>query len=152
MSVMGESHDSLFRRGLISPKQMDRIGKPKILAQTKVQNSKMADFDDKGGKRDQGGIRDRGVQESGRDHINKRQDMGTPERASGKPSRGAGVEGGQSSPVRRREIDAGESQRPNFPSEGRVRGSEASRPYNSRSKGRVPKQGGQYGGGGRDTQ
>jgi hypothetical protein len=149
---MGESMESLFRRGMISKGQSDRIGKPKILSETRVQNSRMTDFDDKGGMRDQGGIRDRGIKESGRDHIDKRQDMGSPERASGKPSKGGSV-GAQRQPVRRNEIDARGTQKPDFPKGGsKARGSEARRTVNSRSKARVPKSGGYYGGGGQDTQ
>lgn len=114
---MGESVDSLFRRGAISEKQMRRMGGaapgPKG---TRAQPSKMANFDDKGGRRDQGGGKDRGA--VGRAAIDERQDMGSPERASGKMSKGASVNA--SGQPRAHEIDAPENQRPEFPSGGRV--------------------------------
>jgi len=150
---MGESMTSLFRRGMISKPNADRIGKPKVLAQTSVQASRMADFDDKGGRKDQGGTRDAGERSvASTRHINQNQDMGSPDRASGKPSKGASV-GAQRQPVHSREINDSRQQKPDFPREGsRARDSEARRTINKRSRGRIPAGGGLYGGGGRDTQ
>ncbi len=133
---MAESMSSLYRRGAISGKQMRKMGghrepdvddrggrsdgdadnrgsggKPAILRKTTAQRGRMAEFDGKAGKRDQGGIRDRG--EVPGNEINHP----TNQRAGAMPSRGARVnKGGQPS--------AGhieEDQNPKFPSGGRVK-------------------------------
>ena len=93
---MAERMDSLFRRGLISPKAMEKLGKrrsakPKGFSATGVQPAGMADFDDKRGVRDQGGVRDRGARVAGSRHIDRTQDLGSPARASGRPSKGGFV-------------------------------------------------------------
>jgi hypothetical protein len=144
---MGETGDSLFRRGMISSTQAGKLG---ILKQTTAQPSKMAAFDDKAGRRDQGGRSDKGHRLARTDHIDKKQDMGTPARASGKPSKGGGA-GMQSQPVRAAEIDAGDTQQPKFPPGGKVkkRGKLGTPP---RARGPIAAQGGQYGGGGKGTQ
>src|ERR1700688_2129571 len=103
-------HKDLHRRGLISNEKWAKLSQQ---SGTKSQKSKMANFDDRGGLRDQGGIRDRGVKELGRDSINAKTDIGTPERASGAPSKGGRVNAyGQPG---RGEIDDGKMQRPAFP-------------------------------------
>ena len=88
---MAESMSSLFRRGAISSKQMDRMAKPAILNKTKVQPSKMADFDSKKGKRDQGGVRDRGEVPVNEINHKTNQKPGTPSKGAGLPSKGARV-------------------------------------------------------------
>lgn len=148
---MGESATSLFRRGMISPKAA--YAKPGILKQTKPGVPlEMADFMDKGGRNDQGGVRDAGDRSvASTRHIDTRQDKGSPARASGKPSKG-GSAGAEVQPTRRRAIDEASLQRPAFPGGGKVRASEARRTVNKRSKGGVERSGGYYGGGGQDTQ
>src|SRR5258708_19515329 len=92
---MAESMESLFRRGMISPKALGKLAaksssKPKILNETRVQNSRMADFDGK--SKDEGTNRDRGERSvAGSRHIDTKQDLGTRARASGRPTRGGFV-------------------------------------------------------------
>lgn len=132
--------------GLISNRQASRKGLS--LKGTRVQASKMADFDDQGG--DEGVGDDRGVSAAGNRSIDRNQDMGSPARASGKPSKGGSVNAA-SQPVKRGQIDDGAAQLPAFPA-----GSSAKkgRPGwgTPKSKGKIAPQGGQYGGGGRSTQ
>lgn len=166
---MGESAVSMFRRGMISPKQADKLG---ILKQTKTQNSRMADFDGRGSV-DEGGRKDKGAGEASSRHIDKRQDKGTPARASGKPSAG-GSAGAESQPVRRGHLDAASLQKPDMARGAGITSAKAKAPAFSKAptpgggkpvptkggkmgtpkrlKGPIAKQGGQYGGGGRDTQ
>jgi hypothetical protein len=112
---MAESMQSLFRRGLISPTAMAKVGKrkPKILNETKGQASKMASFDDKSGARDQGGARDKGAKVASVRHIDIRQDLGSPARASGRPSKGGFVP--DQMQVHSDEIDDADNQQPAFP-------------------------------------
>src|SRR5260370_38450297 len=94
---MAESVESLFRRGLISSKAMEKFGKrgneakPKIPNETKVQASKLANFNDKSGRDDQGGARDKGAKVASVRHIDICQDLGSPARASGRPTKGGVV-------------------------------------------------------------
>jgi hypothetical protein len=116
---------SLYRRGAISGNQMRKMGghrepdaddrrnggKPAILRKTTSQRGRMTDFDGKAGKRDQGGVRDRGAVPG--NEINHP----TNQRAGAMPSRGARVnKGGQPSV---RHID--EDQNPKFPSGASVK-------------------------------
>ena len=165
---MGEAATSLFRRGLISQKQAGKLG---ILKQTKSGvPTKMADFD--GRSKDEGGTRDKGAPEASTRHIDKRQDMGSPARASGAPSSGGSVgKGATGQPVRRRQLDDAATQKPDFPAGSGKRGAPPNEVRSSppgggkpvpssggkmstpkKLKAKVAKQGGQYGGGGRDTQ
>jgi len=133
---MGESMTSLYRRGAISGKQMRKMGghrepdaddrggrsdgdadnrgsggKPAILRRTTSQRGRMADFDDKGGKRDQGGVRDRGEVPGNEINHSTNQRMGP------MPSKGARVNKGGQPTVRA--ID--EAQTPKFPSGATVK-------------------------------
>jgi hypothetical protein len=158
-----------MRQGLISSKAAN-----KFLAGTRAQNSKMADFNDKAGKRDQGGTKDRGAGEARTSHIDTRQTMGSKAKASGEVSKGGRVHGGQKQPAKRDHIDAGALERPNFakgtgltsknsrakafvkaptPGGGKAspsKGAKFGTPKRARKA--PPAQGGQYGGGGRNTQ
>ena len=147
---MGETADSLFRRGAISPKQAAKLG---VLKKTKVERAPEEDFDGKQGLRDQGGGKEHGHKVARSRHIDIKQEMGTPERASGKPSKGGSVNA--SGQPGADEIDRGSSGKGGkntkvWPSEGNE--TSAKQPMNKRSKGKIPKQGPLYGGGGRDTQ
>src|SRR5271157_1597206 len=122
---MAESMQSLFRRGLISPTALAKLGKrkPKILNETKVQASKMANFDGKRGVRDQGGVRDKGVASAR--HIDIRQDLGSPARASGRPSAGGFVP--DQMQVHSDEIDDADNQAPAFPKAAKVKSANGAR-------------------------
>jgi hypothetical protein len=117
---MSESMKSLYRRGMISGKQMGRMAKPAILAKTKPGvPTKMADFDGKAGKRDQGGVRDRG--EVPGNEINHPTNQA--KKPVGTVSKGGGVnKGGQPTA---RAID--QDQKPSFPKGALVSGKEAGR-------------------------
>jgi hypothetical protein len=128
---MAESIESLFRRGLISSKAMEKFGKrgneakPKILSETKVQASKMANFADKRGRNDQGGVRDKGAKVASAHHIDVRQDLGSPARASGRPSKGGFVP--DQMQVQSDEIDDADNQQPAFPKAAKVKAANGSR-------------------------
>src|ERR1700730_4547151 len=110
---MSESMNSLYRRGAISSKQMGRMAKPAILNKTTVQASKMAHFNSKKGKRDQGGIKDRGEVPTNEINHPTNQKTGSP----GSVSKGGGVhKGGQPT------VDAiDQAQNPKFPGGAAVR-------------------------------
>ena len=134
-------HKDLHRRGLISNEKWAKLSQQ---SGTKSQKSKMANFDDRGGLRDQGGIRDRGVKELGRDSINAKTDIGTPERASGAPSKGGRVNAyGQPG---RGEIDDGKMQRPAFPGGSKVKAANAKKKLTAVPKDRSKSAPSQYGG------
>jgi hypothetical protein len=81
-------------------------------------------FENKAGRRDQGGTRDRGdTAVAGNAHINNRRagDMGTPARASGRPSKGGGVRNKGGIP-RTDQINQASEQRPTFPKGARIAG------------------------------
>lgn len=142
--------DDVFRSlpGMVSGRQAAKFN----LTARKTRNipTKMADFDDRGGVRDQGGVRDRGASEAGRRHIDKKQSMGSPAKASGKPSKGASA-GAQKQPTKNAHINDASLTSPAFPAGGsKMKGAKAKTP--ARAKGKIPAQGGQYGGGGRNTQ
>jgi hypothetical protein len=105
---MAESVDSLFRRGMISSKQGAKLG---VLKGTRAQNSKMANFDDKGGKRDQGGPRDSGDKNADSAHLNRNQRIGSA--IAGGPSKGGGQK--QARSPHARELDEADVQKPDFP-------------------------------------
>jgi hypothetical protein len=71
------------------------------------------DFEGKEGLEDQGRSRDTGPVVAGDEHIDKVQGMGTPARASGKPTRG-GSAGPQKQPTRKRHIDDPALTQPEF--------------------------------------
>lgn len=135
--MAGESADSLFRRGMISEKQY----KLKALAGTKAQPSKMAKFDDKGGRRDQGAGRERGIPEMGSRHINNARTQREGSAIASRPTRGGRVNaGGQPG------VDAiDERQGPAFPAGSRPRKQALGTP--ARARGGAPRSSGpQYGG------
>lgn len=114
---MAESMSSLFRRGAISSKQMGRMAKPAILNKTRPQKSKMAKFNDKRGKRDQGGVRDRGEVPGNELNHPTNQRAGSPATASGLPSKGARVN--KTAQARIGSINADQS--PKFPAGATVK-------------------------------
>lgn len=96
---MAESMESMFRRGMISKKQMGRAAKPAILKKTKSGvPTKMADFDSKAGRGDQGGVRDRGAVGPGEMNKRANQKPGTPADAGGLPSKGGQTVGNKAGP------------------------------------------------------
>lgn len=138
--------DALLRSGQISGAQWNRLNTQKGRAQP----TRMAKFDDRGGVRDQGGTRDPGHEVASRSHIDKNQSMRGGGGVSGRPSKGGAVQGKGRTPGRA-EINEDDKQRPEFPAGGKAKAGNAKRKL-SRQSGRIPAQGGQYGGGGRDTQ
>jgi hypothetical protein len=105
---MAESVDSLFRRGMISPRQGAKLG---VLKGTRAQNSKMASFDDKAGKRDQGGRADHGDKQADSRHINRNQRAGS--KIASQPTKGGFSK--QARPPTDDEIDQRDVQKPDFP-------------------------------------
>jgi hypothetical protein len=105
---MAESASSLFRRGMISSKQGAKLG---VLKGTRAQNSKMADFDGKAGKRDQGGRIDYGDKNADSTHINRNQRVGS--KIAGAPSKGGFLKQGRQPGAR--ELDQADVQKPDFP-------------------------------------
>ncbi len=105
---MAESAESLFRRGMISGRAFNRV-----LAGTRPQNSKMANFDSKAGRHDQGGLHAHGAIDE-RHVEDMRNPNGMPKSLGGPPTKGgrAGKEGHN---VRRNEIDDRAVQGPEFP-------------------------------------
>jgi len=143
---MAESADSLFRRGMISPKQASKL---KALAGTKLNPAFGAaeeGANGRGGLRDQGAGRERGeTAVAGNAHINNRRasDFGSPGRASGRPSAGGGVRSKGGRPGAD-EINAGGSQRPAFPAGSKPRRQALGTPQ--RARGTVQPSGPLYGG------
>ena len=138
---MPRSANSLFASGAISGKQMSKLA---VLKKTRNQKTKMAPFDQK--TRDEGDLHNAGEKNYSVDHINERQvqKLGT----AGRVSKGGGARGGVEP---HREHINGPMTKGAWPKGGDV---SASNPKtgNTRMKGPVPPQGGQYGGGGRTTQ
>lgn len=96
---MSESMESMFRRGAISKKQMAKKAKPAILKKTKRGvPSKMADFDSKAGRGDQGGVRDRGAVGPGEINRARSQTAGRPANTGGLPTKGAQTRGNKAGP------------------------------------------------------
>jgi hypothetical protein len=141
---MAETMDSLFRRGMISSKQMKKLGKssaPKGLRKTKVERPNEEDFSGKQGLRDQGAGKMRGVKSAAA--IDQKQAKGSS--ASPPPSKGGSVESRGCAPG----VNEINKNSKTWPSVGKA---SAKTPMNPRSRGKIAKQGPQYGGGGRDTQ
>ena len=111
MPYDAESISSLHRRGAISDKQMSKHGlkgkkrgAPAITRGTRAQASKMAGFEDQGG--DEGSGRQRGIDRSTADHINKH-------KPPSNMSKGAKA-GPERGPAPVDEIDDGHSSGPSF--------------------------------------
>lgn len=134
---MAESADSLFRRGMISEKQAGRLG---VFRDQKDQPTKMAAFDEKGGKRDQGGVKDRGDKVAAKGHINDKRTTRAGSPIAGKPSKSG--QAGREDQFDVDEIDDGENQKPDFPTQ-RGKGRKGSPP---RQRGKVQPSGPAYGG------
>lgn len=139
---MAESVESLFRRGMISPRAGKRAGVLKAVNGTKHERSKMADFEEKSGMRDQGGVRDRGDGLAGTDHINRKANTRAGSPIASKPSKG-GQAGAEAQPGTD-EINEGRNQRPDFPREG-SRPKKQAMGTPKRSRGGVTQSGPQYG-------
>lgn len=136
-----KDHEDLHRRGLISNEKWAKLS---AQSGTKSQKSRMAPAESREGLRDQGGIRDRGVKELGRDSINAKTSIGTPERASGAPSKGGRVNAyGEPG---RGEIDDGSHQRPAFPGGSKVKAANAKKKLTAVPKDRSKSAPSQYGG------
>jgi hypothetical protein len=104
---MGESAESLFRRGMISSKAWK---KPGILSRTRVERAKEEKFHGKQGLKDQGGPRDYGAIDEGHINDKRTQKMGP------KPSKGGAVN--KYGQVSVGEINDSDEQKPNNPREG----------------------------------
>jgi hypothetical protein len=135
------SAESLHKSGSISDKQMSKL---KELRGTKLQKGRMAHFDSK--TKDEGDKDGKGIPGVSVNEI----DHKSVQKTSGKfkPSKGGGVKGGAE--FKTDQIDSASFQRPKFPKGGAV--SAGNKGGNSRSKGAIPRTGGQYGGGGQGTQ
>jgi hypothetical protein len=90
---MGDSMKALMRSGAISGKQASKHDLPKVLRATKVERDNEEPFHGKQGLKDQGGHRDKGHKNFKVAHIDGDDltDIGSPERASGAPSKGGRV-------------------------------------------------------------
>jgi hypothetical protein len=139
---MGLSAESLHRSGHISDKQMSKL---KELRGTKLQKGRMTTFEHKG--KDEGDKNGRGIPSVSVDEIDERSVQRTGSRFL--PSKGGRAEGGTE--FRSDQIDQKGFQRGKFPKGGDV-SSRNPKTGNTRMKGAIPRQGGTYGGGGRDTQ
>ena len=138
---MAESAQSLFRRGMISPKQATKLG---VLKGTKLNPAFGAGeepFENKAGRRDQGGTHDRGITEAGVGHINNARQQREGSAIASRPTRGGRVnKGGQPS------VDAiDQDQRPTFPAGAKVRRQAMGTPQRARG-GRQRPSGPMYGG------
>jgi hypothetical protein len=126
----------MFRQGLISERSARKIG---VLKGTRAQGAHMEPFDNKAGRTDQGGVRDRGVPAAGRSAIDKNQREGSP--IAGRPSRGGRVN--RTGQPRVDHIDR--EQGPAFP-----KGASAKRGngkgLGARTRGRIVDSGPEYGG------
>lgn len=157
MTTMNKPVDHMFRAGQISGKAMKRLSAqhggvaPSKGAKT---HGRMADFDGKG-TRDQGGVRNPGIINKNEINESRFQSTGREAHAGGLPSRGGRVHGAQINPVTSNGINMPMRQKPDWPREGsRAAGQnrEGAPRRMSAQTGRIPPQGGQYGGGGQDTQ
>lgn len=138
---MAEALESMFRRGVISGKQM---GKLAALKGTKPQNSKMAAFDGK--SKDEGDRAEYGHESFSTDEINEKgvQDKGG---KYGTPSKG-GRAGPERAAAKTREIDDSSMQKPKFPAGDKVRaGKRGAGPVGMGGKSKALRSsGGAYGG------
>jgi hypothetical protein len=133
---------SLMASGSISSKAAAKF-KPAILKQTRSQKGKMAAFD--GRQRDEGSAHKKAeVPGNEINHPTNQRD-----RIGSTPSKGGQARGGTA--PKRTQIDQGSMQGKKWIPGGGV---SASNPKtgNTRMKGKIPARGGQYGGGGRNTQ
>jgi hypothetical protein len=146
-SSMPLSAKSLHASGRISDKQMHKLS---ALRGTRSQPSKMARFEHK--EKDEGRLGNRGEPPANEINHPTNQDRG---RTSGFGGRRAPPsKGGRSGPegqLHVKHIDQAKHQKPKFPASGDLRASNP-KTGNTRMKGKIPAQGGLYGGGGRNTQ
>jgi hypothetical protein len=136
------SMNSLMASGAISAKAAAKF-KPAILAQTKSQRGKMAAFD--GRERDEGSAHKKAEVPSR--HINHPTNQR--DRIGSTPSKGGQARGGTA--PKRSQIDQAPMQAKKWIPGDKVKASNP-KTGNTRMKGKIPAQGGQYGGGGRSTQ
>lgn len=130
---MGETIESLFRRGAISAKAGKKVGiirdnydKPSILKKTKVERADEESFEGKQGLRDQGGRMDHGHESGKRDHLNRHQEVskkkhdGLGDPSKGRPGRdtGGGMKNEGKIVAGPDEMDQGDTQKPDFPRGG----------------------------------
>jgi hypothetical protein len=146
---MPDNAKTLFKTGAISKRAYN-----KVLGQTRNQPTKMANFEEK--TKDEAGGKNRGHSgvASAR-HIDQNQGRARgighgKAVADGRVTGGGGVKGGTQ--PKRAEIDYGAFQKPDFPAGAKVKKGNRRVGAPKAARGRIPAQGGQYGGGGRDTQ
>jgi hypothetical protein len=122
------------------------MAKLQVLRQTRPGvPSKMAKFDSR--QKDEGQAHGRGPKAYSIDHIDERE---VQKRGKvGSVSKGGQARGGTQ--PKNAAINYGAFQKPKFPPGGAVKASNP-KTGNTRMKGKIPAQGGQYGGGGRNTQ
>lgn len=135
------SAKSLHASGRISDKQMKKLA---VLRATRSEKSKMAPFDSP--KKDEGRLGNKGKSPVNEINSATHQDRGGRYGTPTKHGR-AGPEG----QLHKGHIDEGRHQRPKFPAGGDVKASNP-KTGNTKMKGKIPAQGGLYGGGGRNTQ
>ena len=136
------SAKSLAARGSISPKQMQKLA---VLRGTRSQKSKMAPFEHK--DKDEGQAHGKGHPDYSVDEINER---ATQRRCTaGRVSKGGQARGGTE--PHSGHINYGAFGKPAFPPGSKV-SAKNPKTGNTRMKGKIPAQGGLYGGGGRNTQ
>jgi hypothetical protein len=126
--------DHLFRAGQISAKQR---GKLSAVPRDGKMKSKMAPFDGKG-RRDEGGVMDMGERSvASHDHINKKQDLGTVARGSGRPNNFIKNPDGNGPLID--EIDDRGHQKPDFPAGAKVAKRGSSKKLRNQTSNKVPK-------------
>lgn len=137
---MSISMNDAMRSGLVSAKA---ASKPAILKQTRVQNSKMADFDSKrkaeGSLSNKGALKVRGELDSKTHQTPNHMSKGGRVNASYAPGP--------------KHIDGfPEGHAKTFPRGAAIAGGPSKKTGNTRMKGPIPRSGGPYGGGGKGTQ
>lgn len=138
---MSISMNAAMRSGLVSAKA---ASKPAILKQTRVQKSKMANFNDKSQTAD-GDADDKGA-------IKVRKELNAKTHQTGEQaSKGARVNASYA-PGRHAINEFPQGQGRTFPAGKKFAGGPSKKTGNTRMKGPIARSGGPYGGGGRDTQ
>lgn len=153
-----------MRTGLVSGKAAAKWKKPAVLNATRVQKSKMADFDGK--RRDEGG-RGNGPSvevkgqidrpEMQRDRVSSMPSTKTGGAGFGSLTRGSkspqgGAVGSSYVPGRKAIDQFPQKQKSTFPKGAGYSGKPSAKTGNTRMKHSVPRSGGPYGGGGKGTQ
>lgn len=139
--------EGMFRSGQISGTQWAKLNAQK----GRAQQSKMAKFDDKN-KDGEGGVQEgpgASPPATHTGHLNSKRDQRANSAIASQPSRGGFVQNGRGGQPRINEINERSQQKPDFPVGAKTKASNAK---GSLRKGRIPARGGQYGGGGQQTQ